>query len=509
MREWAASSIRRMGSRVSPVRSRRRRKLLLIHLDGVPRMLVAEAVRSGKMPFLSSLVRSGAYHLDSAFWGSPSSTPAFQAGLLYGLRHPNLPAYHWYDRQLGRIVRMNCPTDARAVEARLDLTARGSLLEGGGTAYLSLFQAYAQSPLCMTSLAHGGQMARALLQGLRGVSSARQRGTFAYLWALAEDTAWAVDDIFRWVEGLRDWRHEREYLLNRFFVISLGWGLAHSRTLVDMVRGVPAIYLVFGGFDEVAHRRGPFSEQAARELRRVDAEMEQLYSVARSLEEPYDVIFLTDHGHVDSQPLEQRIGKRLERYLVDGPRLPLPAEVERGLLDGRRLVPGGPVQYRDDPVVIEAGNFAHVYLSRGRSPLEAMELVRTHRDVLARAAALRDIGIVAVRRGASAAAIVGGGVYGPEEVDRAPMSAHFSRVAVADLLRELPHMGTAGDLVLFGEAHKPGGTVGFAWEFGSHGGLTHIETDSFVCWPADAPVDLSALGHVVRLHQRLSEAYRT
>jgi hypothetical protein len=50
--------------------------------------------------------------------------------------------------------------------------------------------------------------------------------------------------------------------------------------------------------------------------------------------------------------------------------------------------------------------------------------------------------------------------------------------------------------------------VGFAWEFGSHGGLTRTETRSTVCWPSDAPMDLSGLSHCTRLHQRLAEAYR-
>jgi hypothetical protein len=105
-------------------------------------------------------------------------------------------------------------------------------------------------------------------------------------------------------------------------------------------------------------------------------------------------------------------------------------------------------------------------------------------------------------------AVIGGRVFGPEEIDSSPLAEEFSKRAVADLLRELPHMRTAGDLVLYGAAAEPGGTVGFAWEFGSHGGVTGIETKSWVCWPTDAPVDLSALSHSTQLHQRLSEVYR-
>lgn len=507
MHAWAQASIGRIRRRVGVVSTRRRRRLLIVHLDGVPQDLLEEAIASRKMPFLSALVHSGTYALDTAFWGSPASTPCFQAGLLYGLRHPNLPAYHWFDRELGRVVRMNAPKDTFAIEQRLGAARKESLLSDGGTAYLALFQAHAADRLCMSSLADLPQLGGALARQLKGIRAPRRNGVLSFMRHLASDTWHTGKDVVRWVRRLGDWRHEREYMLNRLFMISLAWELAHSRALVDMARGVPAVYLVFGNYDEVAHRRGPRSLQALRELYRVDAYLAELYAIARTLEQPYDVCFLTDHGHVDSAPLEQRIGKKLERRLLQG-QAELPPEVERGLLDGRLFTPASPVQHKDDPVVIEAGNFAHVYLTRSRRPLEAMQLLQSHRQVLARAVQERDIGIVALRRGDSAAAIIGGGVYGPDEVDRSPLAAGFSRRAVADLLRELPHMGTAGDLVLFGNVCQPGGTVGFAWEFGSHGGVTEIETNSVVMWPRRSPLQLAGLGHVTQLHARLSEVYR-
>ena len=69
-------------------------------------------------------------------------------------------------------------------------------------------------------------------------------------------------------------------------------------------------------------------------------------------------------------------------------------------------------------------------------------------------------------------------------------------------------MPNAGDLVLYGREVDEGHTVGFAWEFGSHGGLTHTETDSLVFWPAHAPLDLRGLSHASQLQERLSEVYR-
>lgn len=509
MQAWAKASLSRIGKRVPRLQDRRKRKMVVIHLDGVPKSVLEAAVADGTMPFFSRLVRSGAYHLDSAFWGSPASTPCFQAGLLYGIRHPNLPAYNWFDRELGRSVRMNAPADALQIEARLNARCGQSLFGDGGTSYLSLFQGQASNRLCMSALAEVKTVARTFVQDqLRHSSTVRHQHPMSFFWQVVRETARSGVDAFRWWRRVRDLRHEKEFFLNRFFLITLLWELAHSRTLIDMVRGVPSIYLVFGNFDEVAHRRGPFSEQAKRELVRADRAFQELYAMSRTLDEPYDLFFVTDHGHVDSAPFERRIGQRLEKFLIEGKPVPLPDELRRGLLDGRDPLPMPRAFPRDPPVVIEAGNFSHVYLTRQKQALEARELLAMFPDVVARAARQPDIGIVALRRGDSAVAIIQGGVYAPHEIEGAPLASEFSKRAVADLLTELPRMPTAGDLVLYGEATHRGGTVGFAWEFGSHGGLTRTETDSVVCWPADAPVDLRGLGHCVQLHEKLSEVYR-
>ncbi|AGC46777.1 type I phosphodiesterase/nucleotide pyrophosphatase family protein [Myxococcus stipitatus DSM 14675] len=464
---------------------------------------------AGQLPFFSRLIRSGEFHLDDAFWGSPTSTPYFQAGLLYGLRHSNLPAYSWFDRALGRELRMNVPSDALEVERRLRGTGRDSLLDGGGHGYFTLFRAGAENALSMSTLGSLKLMAHAFSFEMLGLSSARTRSVWSFLRSLGVEAWRAARETVRWARALGSWSHESAFLASRIFFQRLGWSFAHTKALVDMARGVPVIYLVYGNYDETAHRRGPRSPLARSELHRVDAYLAELYAMARAVERPYDVVILSDHGHVDSVPLEQRQGARLKSVLFDeGPAVPLSDDVARGLCDGRSR-PEQDVRPREPftPVVVECGNFAHVYLSGEREALDAHDVLARYPDMLARATRNPDVGLVAMKRGPSAALVVQGGVYGLEDLERAPLASEFSRPAVRDFLRGLPSMKTAGDLVLFGEAVRRGGTVGFAWEFGSHGGLTRTEANSLVCWPADAPVDLSGLSHCADLHDRLAEAY--
>jgi hypothetical protein len=446
--------------------------------------------------------------MDGAFWGSPASTPSFQAGLLYGLRHPGLPAYEWFDRELNRKVQMSRPQDAAAIEARLERRAGTSLLAGGGSSYLSLFGGEASRRLCITSLTDKVALARFLRAEWKQICSIESGLAGRLLTTVARETVSAIGDAVRWSWHHRDSRHETTFLYRRILLLSLGWKVARRQAMIDMVRGVPAIYLVFGNFDEVAHRRGPFSAAAIAELYRADASLEQLCAVASEVSRRYDVIFLTDHGHVDSSPFELAAGTRLENLLAHGPAEKLGPDLERGLLDGRSRIAAPQGKPREETIVVEAGNFAHVYLTRGYPPLESLEIVSCYGQVLARAVQLKQIGIVVLRQRDSAVAIIGGAIYRPEEIHRSPLANAFSKRAVADLLAELPAMPTAGDMVVFGESTSGDGTVGFAWEFGSHGGLTSRETESLICWPADSALDLGALQHSAQLYERLSEVYR-
>jgi hypothetical protein len=503
-RHWARAAIARIARKVTHL-PRRRRKALLVHLDGVPRAVLERSIAAGRMPFLQRLLGSGEYQLSSAFWGTPASTPSFQAGLLYGARHPNLPAYLWNDRRLGRLVRMNTPKDAAEMERRLG-PADGDWLLKGGTTYLSLFRGGARGGMTMSSLTGVRSTARAIISELDGFSGAARRNALEYLGQLVSSTTRNGLEIAQWIVRQGESRHEREYWFNRF-MMHIGWDLARKRTILDMVRGVPIIYLVFGTYDEISHRRGPLSLESSAELWRADAQLAELFAIAHGVENPYDVIFFTDHGHVDCFPFERRTGQPFARFLARGSVARLDEETERALLDGRAPLPA---DERDvEPNVVDAGNFAHVYFDTRSPALEARELLARHPGALARCATHPDVGICALRRGTGAVALIGGRVYAPEELSRAPLADGFAREAVGDLLRELPSMPDAGDLVLYGNAVQPGATVGFAWEFGSHGGLTRTETESLVIWPSRGPVRGEGLAHSVELHQRLAGAYQS
>src|SRR4029077_8992026 len=83
-----------------------------------------------------------------------STTPVSQAGLLLG-NNEGIPAFRWFDRELGRMLVANRPADATVIEARLS-NGRG-LLADDGVSISNLFSGDAPtSLLTMSGLRQGG-----------------------------------------------------------------------------------------------------------------------------------------------------------------------------------------------------------------------------------------------------------------------------------------------------------------------------------------------------------------
>src|ERR1043166_2732573 len=105
--------------------------LLLIQIDGFGRVQLERALAAGRMPFLRRLLKREGYELHTFYPGLPSTTPAVQAELYYGVRSA-VPAFSFFDRALKKLGRMWDPEWAKAREAECAKQAEG-LLKGGSS----------------------------------------------------------------------------------------------------------------------------------------------------------------------------------------------------------------------------------------------------------------------------------------------------------------------------------------------------------------------------------------
>lgn len=105
------------------------RRFLIVQIDGLSRRTLDRALQAGRVPALARMLAAGRLTRRELSVGLPSSTPAFQAALMYGVR-PDIPGFHWYDKR-ERVDRyFPRPGVADLVEERHARGRRG-IMEGG------------------------------------------------------------------------------------------------------------------------------------------------------------------------------------------------------------------------------------------------------------------------------------------------------------------------------------------------------------------------------------------
>jgi len=524
------------------------RRMLLLHLDGVGKRQLDYAIAKGLAPNVAKLLRDQSSKLSDCRAGAPTSTPAFQAGLLYGTDHA-VPSYTWFDKQKGREMRMDRAADARLLEA--ELAQQGQPLLACGSVYCSIFSGGARPRRWALSgwnesfraedfgmedfpKAPLGALGRDVLSAslVHSATAGRIAG------ALGMDFASGVVETARWARSVGSMQHERQFLFHRVMTECLFAEFAANSCVIDIARGTPIVYACFIGYDEYAHRRGPYSALAMLKLFELDRMLGRIIAAARALPElNYELYLFSDHGQASTIPAEQVLGESLgEHLLADGPTagsrtvafgaagggetaaaaararwmrrlaqaLPaVPAKLAVGWARhlSHALDAGQPGYARGPLLIVPSGDVAHVYSTGSKEPIREAELRARHPGLLERCAQSPAIGFALVRGERGPLALRGDLRL---EIDRQEGAQELNRIAghplTATYSRDLLRIARAGDVVLLGTAatgaQGHAQAVAFPWEFGSHGGLAADQVDTFMIHPAS--VEAGAFEEVVR-----------
>jgi hypothetical protein len=502
--------IRRCRLGPAPERSRRRR-LLIVQIDGLSRAVLELALTQGHMPCLARLIRRQGFRLEPMSVGLPTSTPAFQMGAFYGVE-PDIPGFHYHDKRRGDDVYFPRGGDAAWVERTQAAGRRGILQDG--SAYGCVFTGGAVNNLF--NFAH--------LKRPTGAGLLRALAAFVVLaWVLVKGLVLTVIELARAVlrfladpvgEAARGWK---------WLAIKIGLSLwvRHLFTLVtarDLYAGVPAVYVNYLDYDVFAHAFGPRHRRALRSLRGVDRSIRALWRVVRRVpEHRYDVYVLSDHGQANTRPYaDVSGGRRLERVILEdlvpsaGAVVHSPAPPGRpGLVTGlkayRRQCPPGVLQrfinylerdfpwavgglpeaeQRDGVRVVSAGPNAFVYFLTDRAPVTLETLDRRFPRLADEISRHRGVGFVLARSAEGPICLWRGKRYLVDHERGGPLFAgREDGDLVAQGIRDLMAMPSAGDLVIYGH-DSPDGNISFIPELGAHAGPSADEMQTFIVYPA-------------------------
>lgn len=285
--------------------------LLMVQVDGLSRRQLDRALAAGEMPFLRSLLDGDSHRLHDLYSGVPSTTPAVQGELFYGIRTA-VPAFGYIASETGEVVRMLESESAARVQSRLAAMG-GGLLEGGA-AYADIFDGGASSAhFCSSRLRWENAVRWRNLAGACVIIAMNLFSLVHAMLLLLIELALAIVDCLRGIVGGRNLLQEVAFVPSRVAVCVLLREFVRIGAEMDLARGLRVIHLNFLGYDEQSHRRGPSSAFAHWSLRGIDASIRRLHGAAvRSPMRRYQLVVYSDHGQEESIPYEKLHGRTIE-----------------------------------------------------------------------------------------------------------------------------------------------------------------------------------------------------
>src|SRR5262249_17379881 len=125
-------------------------------------------------------------------------------------------------------------------------------------------------------------------------------------------------DFIRWCRRIRSTRFEWRFLYMRLFVSVIMRDVSTQGVLIDILRGVPRIFIDYLGYDEYAHRRGPDAELTLYNLQGTDRAIGKIFRAVRAVPEyNYDVYVFSDHGQMATMPFERVVGCDLTAFVLE------------------------------------------------------------------------------------------------------------------------------------------------------------------------------------------------
>ncbi len=316
-RQQSASEDEAAGGRVAAAGT----GLVMLEIDGLSYHHMRKALEEGRMPTLQRMMEEEGYQLSFVDCGLPSQTSSCQAGIMFGDNY-DIPAFRWFDKDEQKLYVSS--RDAPAINRRF---AQGRGLMRGGTSIGNMLNGDAADSLLTLADIQTDE-----------AEERRQRAEDVSLLALdpyflMRTLVLALGEALRevWEAWRQRWRREQPRLnrLAGFYPLVRAAScvflrdMAANLAVLHIARGSPAIYVLWPGYDDVAHHSGPWSEDAFGELERWDEVVGKLRRAIRDFSvRPYQIIVLSDHGQSYGASFKQRyglsIGQLIRQHLPTG-----------------------------------------------------------------------------------------------------------------------------------------------------------------------------------------------
>jgi len=295
----------RAGSAVSDIPG-----VVFIQIDGLAHDVLQHAIKSGDASTIGRWLSDGSHRLLRWETDWSSQTGASQAGLLHG-SNEDIPAFRWFEKELGAAKVCNHPTDAMEIERRHS-NGRG-LLATDGASRANVFSGDApRSSLTMSTV---------LRRDRGGRIGQDYYAYFANPYNVARTMILAIKEIVVEIWSASEQRRRNvqprvsrrfPYPLVRAWTCVIQRDLQSETVIADIYAGRPVIYTDLLAYDEVAHHSGIERREALGVLRKLDRQLARIERAASDARRPYALVVLSDHGQTQGPTFRERWGQTLE-----------------------------------------------------------------------------------------------------------------------------------------------------------------------------------------------------
>lgn len=287
--------------------------LVMMEIDGLSYHHIRKALDDGIMPTLQKMIDEEGYSLSLVDCGIPSQTSACQAGIMFG-DNSDIPAFRWYDKDEQKLYVSG--SDAGKLNARYS----GNGLMRGGSSIDNMLNGDAQKSLL--TLADLRTDDKAVDKQRAGDISLLMMHPYFFMRTIALFFGSVGRELWEGRKQRRNNvyprldRRKHFYPFVRAATSVLVRDLSANLTILDIVRGSPAIYVTWPGYDEVAHHSGPWTSDAFGELKRYDPVIARVRRVIKEkAPRNYELVILSDHGQSFGPTFLMRYGVTLKEFI--------------------------------------------------------------------------------------------------------------------------------------------------------------------------------------------------
>jgi putative membrane protein len=506
--------------------------LVAVEIDGLSYTAIQKALKREYMPTLQGLLQRGSHKLTNWDCGIPSMTSSCQAGIMYG-NNQDIPAFRWYLKPEKRMIVSNNPKNAQEIDQRA--SSGQGILRNGGSSISNLISGDASySFFTMSTLTDEDAEA-----GRR-----RSEDLYYYLldpYAMNRSIIYTIWDIFVEIgQIIKQTITRRKPRMNRFShaypAVRAATNIfmrdvATSMVIQDILRGTPAVYVTYLGYDEIAHHSGPLTSDALKALHGLDKQIRRiLHAIEYYAPRPYHLFILSDHGQSAGWTFKQRyditlkdlITELLEGKVSVGEMEALDAHrgYVAGLVDdmnaGRAEVKGakkehGVLKYfhrqaskKDEPpldkeveakdiLVCASGNLAQIYFTTSEKRVTLQDLETKFPGFVSKLVAHEGVGFAIVMDEKLGPVLLSkegaielrtGKIKG-----KSPLTRYGAEEVRRQQLLRLAEFPSSGAIILISPVYEDGSVAAYEELIGNHGGVGGDQTNAILVHPVKFKVD--------------------